>query len=292
MRAGACIRRAYFKRKEMCMVLDMENMRRELALLAERLSALPGFEGMTVGHDRLLPGDEAALDAAARTCWHDVLSDIDAHVCLRMAREDIAAYATSSGAERLGFARGDVLGMCISGGETAPLYRVVRRDGMRFDLSLELICDDAISPSGIAPYVEREVIDAGRYWPRPTERQIDAFWFVQVQALGKLLRGDYLIADHLTNCQVNETLVMQMRMRDDAAGTNVHRYGGRESLAYRSAHAPKFFAGDDTARSIADRLAAAAIAFDELTVQLCPDYVPRAECFFAIWRAYEAALGA
>lgn len=273
-------------------VLDMMSMRRELALLAGRMSALTGFESMTVGHDRLLPGDEASLNAAAQTCWHDALSDIDAHVRLRVARSDVDAYATSSGARRLGFARGDVLGMCISGGGTELLYRIVRRDGMRFELSLELVCDDELAPSGIAPHVEREVKYAGRYWPRPTERQIDAFWFVQVQALGKLLRGDYLIADHLTNCQVNETLVMQMRMRDDANGTNVHRYGGRESLAYRSAHAPVFCAGDDTARSIADRLAAAASAFDVLAVQLHPDYVPRAECFFAIWRAYEAALGA
>ena len=40
---------------------------------------------------------------------------------------------------------------------------------------------------------------------------------------------------------------MQMRLRDDAKGTCVHRYGGRERLEYLEAEPPAFPAADGTA---------------------------------------------
>ena len=46
-----------------------------------------------------------------------------------------------------------------------------------------------------------------------------------MQALGKLLRRDYLIADHLAHMLIMEGLVLQMEMRDAKYGTNIHRYG-------------------------------------------------------------------
>lgn len=275
----------------MAIAIGREDMRRALMRLVERVEALPEFAGITVDEVELGSADEARIDAAVEHCRHDALSDIDARIRLALGPADIAAYLTAAGARRLGFAREDVLGLTISPGEGEALYRIALRSGMRLDLKLELIADAARPALGLRPARDEPVRDEGRIWPRPTAGDIDGFWFVQVQALGKLLRGDYLIADHLTNCQVNETLVMQMRMRDDAAGTCVHRYGGRERLAWREAEVPAFCAADAAAQGIGRRLAAAAAAFDELTGALCPDYRPRAEAFFALWRAYEAALG-
>ena len=54
---------------------------------------------------------------------------------------------------------------------------------------------------------------------------VNRFWFVQIQALAKLYRRDYLISSHLANVNCNETLVMQMVMRDLERGTTHHRYG-------------------------------------------------------------------
>ena len=119
--------------------------------------------------------------------------------------------------------RAQLLGLQVGGAADAPLYRVVRRDGMRFDIGVRLNVDATCPALGLEAAREPERRLERRYWPCLALTRADAFWFVQVQALGKLLRGDYLIAAHLANCQVNETLVMQMRQRDDATGTNVHR---------------------------------------------------------------------
>ena len=46
-----------------------------------------------------------------------------------------------------------------------------------------------------------------------TIENINRFWFIQIQALGKLYRKDYLISSHLANMNCNETLVMQIVLR-------------------------------------------------------------------------------
>ena len=66
-------------------------------------------------------------------------------------------------------------------------------------------------------------------WPI---ENINRFWFVQIQALGKLYRKDFLISNHLANMNLNETLVQQMVLRDMEHGTNHHRYGYVEKIAY------------------------------------------------------------
>lgn len=105
----------------------------------------------------------------------------------------------------------------------------------------------------------------------------DTFWFVAVQALGKLLRRDYLISAHLSHMLLMETLVDQMVQRDQQYGTNHHRYGYGEELAYRQTELSPYadlLAGDDTYTHIAAQLIRAALCRQE------------AETFFAIWRNY------
>ena len=267
-----------------------EDMRRALVELVGRVEQLPEYEGVCVGKVELNSRNNAQIDAAVEHRWHDALSDIDARVRLALAGDDLPAYLTAAGARRLGFGPEEVLGLCVDARGEEALYRIARRDGMRFDLKLQLRPDSGRAALGLAPERDEPEPGEGRIWPRPTAEHADRFWFVQVQALGKLLRGDYLIADHLANCQTNETLVMQMRLRDDAKGTCVHRYGGRERLEYLAAEAPAFPAADGTAEHIGRKLAAAARAFDALTAAQWPGYRARAEEFYAVWRALEAEL--
>lgn len=105
----------------------------------------------------------------------------------------------------------------------------------------------------------------------------DTFWFVAVQALGKLLRRDHLIAAHLAHMLLMETLVDQMVLRDKAKGTNHHRYGDAEELSYLLTDAAPWadlLRGGETYSHIAQMLVQAA---------LCRS---GAETFFAIWRNY------
>lgn len=45
-------------------------------------------------------------------------------------------------------------------------------------------------------------------------------------------RNDFLISSHLANVNINETLVLQMVLRDLKYHTNHHRYGYKEEPAY------------------------------------------------------------
>lgn len=275
------------------MRIDRAAMRSALAGLMRRAEALPEFVEASVRGRRISARDSAALDAAVELSWHDALSDLDVKLKLRVAPEDAPAYATPAGAARLGFERGELLGLQLGGAPDAPLYRIARRDGMRFDLALSLCVDAECRALGLEPEREPERRLDGRFWPCLGRAHADEFWFVQVQALGKLLRGDYLIAAHLANCQINETLVMQMRLRDDAAGVNVHRYGGRERPAHLDAAQPGFIAArDDVERAIVRRLCAAAGAYDALMPRLSERYEPRSAAFYELWRSYQAALNA
>jgi len=46
----------------------------------------------------------------------------------------------------------------------------------------------------------------------------------------RLGRGDYLIAAHLALEMCQLILVIQMMMRDEEKGTNMHRFGGKEAV--------------------------------------------------------------
>ena len=122
-------------------------------------------------------------------------------------------------------------------------------------------------------------------WPAESVNQ---FWFVQVQALGKLYRNDYLIGDHLANRNLNETLVQQMVLRDLKYGTNHHRYGHKEELTYMKYKNECPAKTDDIVfQRISEKIYCAALAYDELTSVFYSDYEKRSKNFFEIWECYE-----
>jgi hypothetical protein len=86
---------------------------------------------------------------------------------------------------------------------------------------------------------------------------------------------------------INETLVQQMVFRDLERGTTHHRYGYGEMLTYRKYEGQNRFAtGDETFDMIADKLYAAALAYDESTKGFYPDYEARSGILFDIWQCY------
>lgn len=87
------------------------------------------------------------------------------------------------------------------------MYRMIFRDGMRYDFGFEFEYADHLKLDlGKQPDADEE----NDHWPTDNTNR---FRFIQIQALGKLYRKDYLISSHLANMNCNETLVMQMVLR-------------------------------------------------------------------------------
>ena len=154
---------------------------------------------------------------------------------------------------------------------------------MRYDFGFEFEYADHLKLDlGKQPDADEE----NDHWPTDNTNR---FWFIQIQALGKLYRKDYLISSHLANMNCNETLVMQMIMRDRKYSTNHHRYGYSEQLDYvEDLGKVPYKSEDQTFNRIADHLYAAALAYDRLAKYFYPQYKDRSGDFFAIWDAYEA----
>lgn len=178
------------------------------------------------------------------TCEEDIPAAVERcwHDCL----SDLDVEVWGVDASRL------VQGMHLLGASVqGNVLRLVTKQGFRADI----ICYDTTA----------EMADT------------DAFWFIAVQALGKLLRRDYLIAAHLSHMLLMDTLVEQMVQRDKEYHTNYHRYGYSEALRYLQAEVAAYddlIAGDPTYTHIARQLVRAALCHDG------------AKHYFVIWRGY------
>lgn len=213
-----------------------------------------------------------AMDA----CWHDGYSDVDLLVRLRGNCPKTAA-ARLHWLRRIGVTEEQCLGYLAA--EDSGACRVVFRDGFRYDITLEGTGGDGCPE-------EASFCSDGEH-PALPRAAVNRFWFVQVQALGKLYRQDYLIGRHLAHVQLNETLVLQMVQRDLQRGTNHHRYGNAEAAVYQQ-HQDKcpFRTGDKDFDQIADALCAAACAYDELVTAFYPDETPRTPVLMQLWQRY------
>ena len=216
----------------------------------------------------------ALVDAAMDACWHDGYSDVDLLVRLQGNCPGPAA-ARLDWLRRVGVDEAHCLGYLAA--EDSGACRVVFRDGFRYDITLE---GDTISNAEEAASCTAE----NPAWPRAA---VNRFWFVQVQALGKLYRQDYLIGRHLAHMQLNEILVLQMVQRDLRLGTNHHRYGGAEAAAYLPCLGKcPFRTGESGFDQIADTLYAAACAYDEQIQAFYPGEAPRTPVLTALWQRY------
>ncbi len=259
------------------MDINKASMVKELTSLLNRVFQLPEVKTVKIkGIEIVSPDVTEMILKSVDECYHDILSDIDIEVHVDLNPEDAGnvygyhnntRYHSDCGIhnnpgnhinprylltpERIGLTRENCLGIALSnGGGLCRLFRIIMKNGIRLDIGIYLTIDDT-APIYIPHDAYTEIKEEGKYHTRWDLEKADSFWFVEIQALAKLLRGDYLIADHLANIQINETLVAQMIERDNNYGTNFHRYGYREILDYKEVLAECQFAGtDDTHNTI------------------------------------------
>ena len=213
--------------------------------------------------------------------FHDIYSDIDLSVKVRLPKNgSVTLEDYMKRKDLFGVSDDTALGFMFI--PVNQKYRIIFRNGMRYDLGFECECDGDNS-FVLESYINEE---ENANWPLGN---IDRFWFIQIQALGKLYRKDYLISSHLANMNCNDTLVMQMVMRDLKYETSHHRYGYAEELEYVKELGKTPFKNDDkTFNRIADHLYAAALAYDRLVKYFYPEYKPRSELYFSIWDWYDS----
>lgn len=262
--------------------LNKEIMNAHLYGLCERLLELPEVLQIQIRDIIITKGSDltemvaAAMDAG----YHDCLSDVDLSVKVGLSSKDMLHRTEyMKHIERFDFTPKNLLG--ISFIPEQSMYRIVQKNGMRYDFGFSFEMSDDV------PVLDLGEMTKAKDNPNWPMENVNRFWFVLIQALGKLYRKDFLISNHLANICLNETLVQQMVLRDIQYGTNHHRYGYEEENAYLK-HKGKctFQIGNDTFNLIADKLYCAAITYDELTALFYRDYEKRSPNLFEIWKCY------
>lgn len=248
----------------------------EIFKLPEIMSA--AVKEITITRKTIHEAGRRAFEAG----FHDIYSDTDLSVQVRLPQDgSVTLEEYMKRIDRFGVMKDTALGWMFI--PAHPMYRIIFKNGMRYDLGFTFEADGE-DPLEMEPYIPEE---ENPNWPIDN---IDRFWFIQVQALGKLYRKDYLISSHLANMNCNDTLVMQMVMRDLQYGTSHHRYGYSEELEYtKDLGKFPFPPHDATFDRIADHLYAAALSYDRLAKYFYPDYQEKSDVFFAIWDRYESA---
>lgn len=274
------------------MDINKDTIQDELTILLVRVFQLPEVKKVVIKEIEIFSADEKdKIKKSVKDCYHDILSDVDLGIHVTLHPDDIGSgQGYYSNTERLGLTRENYLGLAFSNnGDLYQLFRVVMKNGIRFDIGF-YITEDTLAPIYYIPKeIKEEIKDEGKYWPRWDLRKSDSFWFTEILALGKLMRGDYLIADHLANMQLNETLVAQMLERDDYYGTNIHRYGHQEEIDYRrdTIQGLAFKERDESYNTIAYKIYAAAVSYDRLIKRSNISYEEKRNIFFDIWKQYE-----
>lgn len=271
-------------------IIDEDVVLRELIKRIEDAFLLPEVQAIKI-REFVIKKTQSKEDifeiseSAVKECYHDVLSDIDMTILVKFSSDDLTEEQYMERIERLGFDKENCLGLVYV--KENRMYRIILKNGMRYDYGFEFIHDEKADKILLEPKKDAE--DDNERW---SISNIDRFWFVQIQAIAKLYRNDFLISDHLANVNINETLVQQMVLRDIEYGTNFHRYGYKDNLEYMQNDMMEcpYKSKNPTFNIIASKIYSAAIAYDRLELKLCPQYKGRKEILFSIWDYYEKAL--
>ncbi|MCR4599762.1 MAG: GNAT family N-acetyltransferase [Acetatifactor sp.] len=268
------------------MIIDLSKEKMEMALDAflDRIFALPEIESAKV-RDVVISREDKELSTrkAFEAGYHDCYSDVDLSVKVCLPKDgSITPEAYMKRIDRFGITQESALGYCFV--PENCMYRIILKNGMRYDYGFEF---EFVEDAALTLEERSGEKEDNPNWPM---ENINRFWFVQIQALAKLYRKDYLISSHLANVNCNETLVMQMVLRDLQYGTNHHRYGHSEALEYvKYLDKAPFQTEDPTFNRIADHLYAAALAYDRLAMKFYPEYQSRCGDFMKIWDCYHKA---
>lgn len=274
--------------------INKEIVYRELIKRIDIIFSLPETRLVTIKHIVIEKSQrkeeiEKLAELAVEKSYHDLLSDIDIWVTVSLpCRNDTVQEQYMKRIDRYGIAKDCCLGFVLL--PESNMYRIILKNGMRYDLGFHFIFEDTEDSAAAMPDIESIKTEAGHEkWP---PERIDRFWFVQIQALAKLYRNDFLISDHLANCNINETLEQQIVLRDIQHGTKFYRYGGQEQLEYMrtvESECP-YKRENETFHKIAAKLYAAAAAYDKLIREFYPAYEERRHCFLAIWECYDRGI--
>ena len=225
---------------------------------------------------------------AVDICYHDVLSDIDLAVIVKIPPEDcITTTRYMNRIDRYGITKDNYLGLTFV--SESNMYRIILQNGMRYDFGFQFIYDEQAENIDLTENSSTLNDYDNERWPL---KNIDRFWFMQVHALAKLYRNDFLIGDHLANTSINETLVQQMVLRDIKYGTKFHRYGYQEVLDYLQVDGIKcpYRGANQTFNMIAEKIYSTAIVYDQLSFEFYPQHKERKDMLFTIWDCYKATL--
>lgn len=264
--------------------MDQLSLYKETKKMVKTLFLLPEINNVSIKGVSIPSADaEEAIRAGVEKSYHDRFSDVDIRVDISVNHEEFISSAPYFQKHFSRLRLGDeVLGCSFSKSGATEVLRLCMNSGFRMDLLCTVKEDD----------VEGRLTDRAR---EREEEKADNFWFIAVQALGKLYRRDYLIADHLVHMLLMETLVLQMEERDRRLNTNIHRYGGAEALVYRQAgletqeaEAVKKWVEeqDETFRFIAQNLFQAIFAYDLLKKGENPGWMERKSAFLRLWKEY------
>lgn len=266
------------------MEINRDTMTAGLKQMIEKFFFLPEVEYAKI-RDVIIhrENNETEILEAVDRGYHDCYSDMDLSIMVRLSPKDsITALEYMKRIDRFGIESENLLGIAFV--EESRMYRIILKNGLRYDLGFDFDYD-AMADLIILSTFEKEYSN-----PRWPIEKVNQFWFMQIQALAKLYRKDFLIGDHLANMSLNETLVQQMVIRDIKYGTNHHRYGYEDELDYIK-YKNKFpiYTSNERFNLIADKLYCAALSYDELTKSFYSEYKARSPYFFEIWNSYELA---
>ena len=273
--------------------LSRQIMESEFEKYIEKIFKLPEIKNAKV-RDVIIDRDykDNTIKQAFDIGYHDCYSDIDLSIMVRLPKNGlISADEYMEQIDRFGVNEDTALGWAFV--PENKMYRIIFKNGMRYDFGFDFECfDDDLLKTETKDgqennsFIENKIYAEAQneHWPI---ENINRFWFVQIQALGKLYRKDYLISSHLANMNCNETLVMQMVLRDLKYGTNHHRYGYSEELEYvKYLGKSPYKTGDTTFNRISEHIYAAAFAYDKLAKGFYPEYKERSSILFEIWDYY------
>ncbi len=225
--------------------------------------------------------EKEKLELAIERSYHDCFSDVDMHIGVALPtqnEEELREYKRNW-IEHIGIQQKDRLGCYYE--PKSEIVRCVLKNGMRYDIGYEFYLDE----NRDSIRYKKTKIEDNPDWPI---EKIERFWFNQILALGKLYRKDYLLSDSCANTDLSETLLQQRVLRNIKHGKTSHRYGYGEELLYKRFMNKCVFKSDDsTFNEVADKIYAAALAYDELIKNFYPIGQERSGVFFEIWESYD-----
>jgi hypothetical protein len=227
-------------------------------------------------------------------CYHDMYSDVDINAYLKLCPKD---YHAETPVYKKHFYRlqlqDGIFGIAfVERVNDKEGMRICLDTGIRIDFTCFCRCDkDAAELPQLQSKDEVKLQSECCYEGKWGLDRANSFWFVAIQALGKLMRKDYLISSHLAHMLIQESLVVQMVMRDNQYNTNFHRYGYSEDLEYLLTEDNDsniyMHPDDETYNHIVRLLYQAVVSFDRLILQLNRCYISKQTLFFEIWDCYD-----